>query len=274
MTDRGEHIHHGYFLRPDDTKETAQLQLIELLLQRSCLPRDSHVLDVGCGVGGTTRYLAREYGSSVTGITISGTQVQMARSLTTKENGGGKRADGENYDTLGIGKVRFLELDAEKMGDYFHTSTNNTMFDAVWISEVMSHLPDKELFFQNAFSILKGGGKLVIADWFKAEHLSSTETKADIEPIEGCGLRSSRLRYIANLIADGMLLPPLCTQSDYVEFAKAAGFNTFSEPFDISKDVAKTWQVLHITKIFARLTPYALLGISHCLWFSLLLYGL
>jgi tocopherol O-methyltransferase len=86
---------------------------------------------------------------------------------------------------LGDGKVRFLEIDAEKMGDYFHTAPNRVTFDAVWISEVMSHLPDKELFFRNAFSALRNDGKLVIADWFKAEHLSSAEMKADIEPIEG-----------------------------------------------------------------------------------------
>jgi hypothetical protein len=40
-----------------------------------------------------------------------------------------------------------------------------------------------------------------------------------------------------------MLLPPLCTQSDYVNFAKEVGFKLFSEPFDISKEVAKTWYV-------------------------------
>ena len=89
MTNRGEHIHHGYFLRPEDTKEMAQVQLIELLLQLSSLSRRSNVLDVGCGIGGTTRYLAREYGCSVTGITISGAQVQMARTFTAKENGVG-----------------------------------------------------------------------------------------------------------------------------------------------------------------------------------------
>ena len=189
MTDRGEHIHHGYFLRPEDTKEAAQLQLIELLLQRSRLSRDSSVLDVGCGVGGTTRYLARECGCSVTGITISGTQVQLARSLTAKENGVGVQADSEEYDLLGNGKVRFLELDAEKMDDHFHKARNRTKFDAVWISEAMSHLPDKELFFRNAFSVLNDGGKLVIADWFKDENLSSLEMKADIEPIEGSGLQ-------------------------------------------------------------------------------------
>jgi tocopherol O-methyltransferase len=143
------------------------------------------VLDVGCGVGGTTRYLAREYGCSVTGITISDTQVKMAQNFTAKENGRGAQVGTEEFDILGSGKVRFLELDAEKMGDYFHTAPNNTTFDAVWISEVMSHLPDKELFFRNAFSVLRNGGKLVVADWFKAEQLSSAERKADIEPIEG-----------------------------------------------------------------------------------------
>ena len=147
------------------------------------------MLDVGCGVGGTTRYLARECGCSVTGITISGTQVQMACSLTAKENGVGVQADSEEYVTLENGKVRFLELDAEKMGDYFHKAPNSATFDAVWISEVMSHLPDKELFFRNAFSVLNDGGKLVVADWFRDENLSSSEMKRDIKPIEGSGLQ-------------------------------------------------------------------------------------
>lgn len=240
-TNRGEHIHHGYFLKPEDTKEAAQLQLIELLLQRSSLARDTTVLDVGCGIGGTTRYLAREYGCYVTGITISGTQVRMARKSTTKENGRATQSGTEEYDTLGKGKVRFLELDAEKMGEYFYKAPNNFVFDAVWISEAMSHLPDKGLFFRNAFSVLSNGGKLVIADWFKADKLSNAEMKADIEPIEGTLSPELSLATSANLVADGMLLPPLCTQSDYVAFAKRAGFNTFSEPFDISKDVARTW---------------------------------
>jgi hypothetical protein len=40
-----------------------------------------------------------------------------------------------------------------------------------------------------------------------------------------------------------MLLPPLCTQSDYINFAKQVNLKVFSEPLDISKDVAKTWYV-------------------------------
>jgi len=53
-----------------------------------------------------------------------------------------------------------------------------------------------------------------------------------------------RLGIGADLVLDGMLLPPLCTQSDYAEFAKRAGFSTFSQSFDISKNVARTWQVI------------------------------
>lgn len=38
-----------------------------------------------------------------------------------------------------------------------------------------------------------------------------------------------------------MLLPPLCSQADYVKHAGAAGLDIFAEPFDISQKVSKTW---------------------------------
>ena len=55
--------------------------------------------------------------------------------------------------------------------------------------------------------------------------------------------QTARLRTAADLVLDGMLLPPLCTQSDYAEFAKRAGFSALAPSFDISKNVARTWQV-------------------------------
>ena len=186
LRSRGEHIHHGYFLEPADTKEVAQTRLVDLLLERSELPTGSRVLDVGCGLGGTSRYLARKMGCNVTGVTISGQQVKLARDLSAKEVGS---VDGEveksGFIGLGDGRVRFLELDAEKMGDYFTGSDTKMSFDCIWISEAMSHLPDKELFFRNASMLLKAGGKLIVADWFKAEDLTKAQMEADIRPIEG-----------------------------------------------------------------------------------------
>ena len=183
---RGEHIHHGYFLEPADTKEVAQARLIDLLLERSGLPTGSQVLDVGCGLGGTSRYLAKKIGCIVTGITISGQQVKLARDLSAKEAGaaeGGVEESG--FTGLGDGRIRFLELDAEKMGDYFTESETKMSFDCIWISEAMSHVPNKELFFRNASMLLKAGGKLIVADWFKAEDLTDAQMEADIRPIEG-----------------------------------------------------------------------------------------
>lgn len=186
LSSRGEHIHHGYFLDPKDTKEVAQTRLIDLLLDRSQLPTGSQVLDVGCGIGGTSRYLAKHKGCSVTGITISGQQVQLARELTAKEAGPVEgKPENSGFTRLGNGSVRFVELDAEKMGDFFREPETRMTFDCVWISEAMSHLPDKELFFRNASRLLNDGGKLVVADWFKAEGLTDAQIEADIKPIEG-----------------------------------------------------------------------------------------
>ncbi|PBP27971.1 methyltransferase domain-containing protein [Diplocarpon rosae] len=223
----GEHIHHGYFLAPSDSKERAQVQLIELLLERSGLPQGSTVLDVGCGIGGTTRYLARVHQCTVVGVTISGRQVEIARKLTLEARGGPPETpETGGAAKLGDGSVRFVELDAEKMGAHFTAEPNVARFDCVWISEAMSHLPNKELFFSNAALLLNPGGKLVVADWFKSEDLTEKQFKDDISPIE-----------------DGMLLPPLCAQSDYVRLANAAGLKTFAAPLDISKQVSKTWDI-------------------------------
>ena len=72
------------------------------------------------------------------------------------------------------------------MGDYFGaTAPDASTFQCVWISEAMSHLPDKRLFFRNAAALLEEGGKVVVADWFKAEGLTEAQMEEDIKPIEG-----------------------------------------------------------------------------------------
>jgi tocopherol O-methyltransferase len=242
---QGEHIHHGYFLTPSDSKELAQKQLIELLLQRAARSsNDARVLDVGCGIGGTSRYLARERGWDVTGVTISDVQVAMAYDLSRRASASESAAptlvnttpvnEKESAklepDTtpaptpasvsLGRGAVRFLELDAETISPRFPPDT----FDLVWICEALSHLPGKPAFFTNAHMLLRPGGRLVIADWIKAPGLSAAQFDADIAPIER-----------------GMLLPPLATADEYCAYAKDAGLAPVGEVLDISEKVAKTW---------------------------------
>ena len=74
----GEHLHHGYWIRGDESKEKAQLQLIEHLAQLANVKPGSDILDIGCGFGGSSLYLAKHYNATVTGINISSVQVEMA----------------------------------------------------------------------------------------------------------------------------------------------------------------------------------------------------
>ncbi|KAK8050340.1 hypothetical protein PG994_012070 [Apiospora phragmitis] len=237
----GQHIHHGYWKQPNETKEEAQVNLINLLLELSALPKSSRVLDVGCGIGGTSRFLAKEHDCQVTGITISGKQVEIAQRLTLAEvdaaavTAGDTTAAADDQGMIkypsGNSSVRFVELDAEKMLEYFKQQQQqaSSSFKCVWISEALSHFPNKPLFFSSAFELLEGGGSkslLVIADWFKAKDLTPEQEQADIKPIE-----------------DGMLLPPLCTADQYVEMATKAGFKVLKGPMDISADVLRTWDI-------------------------------
>ena len=43
------------------------------------------MVDVGCGIGGSTRYLARKYGATCVGFAISPAQVQRAQALTASQ---------------------------------------------------------------------------------------------------------------------------------------------------------------------------------------------
>src|SRR6266446_8168404 len=157
----GEHLHHGYWIRGDESKEKAQLQLIEHLAELANVKPGSDILDIGCGFGATSLYLAKQFNAAVTGITISPVQVEMATGA----------AAGQNLD------VRFLSMDAEAM-------SLHKKFDVLWSVESISHYLNREQFFASAANLLKPGGSFAITDCFKKENLTGAETQKYIDPIE------------------------------------------------------------------------------------------
>src|SRR5918998_649666 len=80
----GDHIHHGFW-ENNESPKVAQVKLIERLARRAGIVRGSRVLDVGCGVGGSTLWLARNLDCTVVGITISPVQAEMATEKARKE---------------------------------------------------------------------------------------------------------------------------------------------------------------------------------------------
>ncbi len=81
----GKHLHHGYWIRGDETKERAQIQLIEHLAQTASVRSGQTILDVGCGTGASSIYLAKQYKLEATGITISPVQVDLAKKAAALE---------------------------------------------------------------------------------------------------------------------------------------------------------------------------------------------
>ena len=127
---RGEHIHYEYFLESTDTKELAQVRLVGLLVTGSGLLKDSSVLSVGCGIGGTSQYVAKNHSCKVIGIMISGRQVEIAQKLTL-EAAKVSRDSVNGSISLGDGSVRFMELDTKNMSDYFTSESSKATFDCV-----------------------------------------------------------------------------------------------------------------------------------------------
>jgi tocopherol O-methyltransferase len=157
----GEHLHHGYWIRGDETTETAQIQLVEHLARMANVRPGSKILDIGCGLGASSIYLARNYKADATGITISPIQVEMANESAARQNV----------------NARFLLMDAEAMNF-------NELFDVVWSVESISHYQNKERFFASAAQLPNFDGTIAIIDWFKKENLARSDYEKFIRPIE------------------------------------------------------------------------------------------
>jgi MPBQ/MSBQ methyltransferase len=143
----GEHIHLGFY--PSERRNIdfrkAKIQFVHELVKWSGLdklPKGSRILDVGCGIGGSSRILAKYYGFNVTGITISPAQVKRAKELTP------------------IG----LNCDFQVM-DALNLQFEDGSFDAVWSVEAGAHMNDKNKFADEMLRTLRPGGYLALADW-------------------------------------------------------------------------------------------------------------
>ncbi len=143
----GEHIHLGFYplMEKDNDFRKAKVQFVHELVKWSGLdklPKGSRILDVGCGIGGSSRILAQDYGFNVTGITISPAQVKRARELTSSEL-----------------NCNFQVMDALDL------NFEDGSFDGVWSVEAGAHMNNKMKFADEMLRTLRPGGYLALADW-------------------------------------------------------------------------------------------------------------
>lgn len=128
----------GYF-EPDTTSMSAASENMMERLLGMVSNREGLILDVGCGLGGGTKYLTRYYPpEQVHGINISAFQLDECR----------QRVPGSHFHLMPAEALRFPD----------------NMFDTVISVEAACHFQGRREFISEAMRVLKPGGELVVAD--------------------------------------------------------------------------------------------------------------
>jgi tocopherol O-methyltransferase len=224
----GPNMHYGYWDRGILTQRRASLRFNEEMAKTAGITGNDHVLDAGCGVGGASVFLAKTYGCRVTGVTITPRQVGLAR---------------ENAAKNGVSHLtEFYEMDYQK------TAFDDKHFSVVWGLESICYAESKKEFTQEAFRVLRDGGRLVVGDGF-----------ASREEYRGKDEKLMR-RWM-----DGWLVNTLNTPTQWGQFAARAGFKSSSYR-DVTPFVRPTSRImllvslpflpLHIVDRFVRIRQY------------------
>ncbi|MEG4442287.1 methyltransferase domain-containing protein [Microcoleus sp. AT9_B5] len=263
----GEHMHHGYY-GPDGNlkkeRRQAQIDLIEELLAWAGVPSEKalgesyRILDVGCGIGGSTLYLTEKFSSMAqNNLKLDGgVDRDFSRSPELNKTGASVTATGitlspvqanratERAKIAGMeSNVNFLVADALNM------PFSDESFDLVWSLESGEHMPDKIKFLQECCRVLKPGGTLILATWC---HRPLGETAGELTDEE-----RKELAEIYRVYA----LPYVISLPEYEEIVRSLPLTSIRTA-DWSKAVAPFWDVV----IDSALTPSAIWGLLTSGW--------
>jgi tocopherol O-methyltransferase len=200
----GPHIHHGYWENQESSRD-AQVALTKRLASLADVQRGSVVYDIGCGMGGSSQWLASNLACKVTGVTISPVQRRWAAMSAT-------------WNRI-TPRPRFVCEDAESIS--FETESA----DIVWSIECTEHLFDKATFFRNAARWLKPGGRFALCAW-----------------LAGSGPLTSHQQEQAMRVCEGMFCPSLGNAEDYIGWFEAAGMRMVHHDL-WTRRVEQTWEI-------------------------------
>ncbi|HSX33035.1 MAG TPA: methyltransferase domain-containing protein [Candidatus Saccharimonadales bacterium] len=227
VSSRASALHYGFSQRRGESFTDTLINTNRFLAKKAGIKPTDRVLDAGCGLGGSSLWLASEIGCQVTGITLSRAQVERAT----------KRAAQQGL----AAKAQFLVM------DYTHTNFPDASFDVVWALESLCYAADKLAFLREAYRLLKPGGTLVMGDGFLLRVPRNQREKKQRERFE-----------------HGFVIPPLSTPVEFKRHLQQASFThihfweTTPQIERSSKrmywlclpsyPIAKLLELLHITK--------------------------
>jgi ubiquinone/menaquinone biosynthesis C-methylase UbiE len=135
-------------LIPIDEFHTRGRKATREVAELSNIKASDLVLDVGCGLGGTARYLAEQYRCKVKGIDLTQEYILAGTKLTELVNLG---------DRVELSHGSALDLPFE-----------DARFDIVWTQHVQMNIADKRRFYSEIGRVLKPGGRFLFHDVFRS----------------------------------------------------------------------------------------------------------
>ena len=154
-------MHAGFWDYKVRTLQEALERENQILSELAKITASDHVLDAGCGVGGSSIYLAKRCHCQVTGITLSSQQVERAKNFAASHG----VSDQTEF----------------KVMDFCHTDFPDNSFDVVWAIESVCHAENFSDFLKEAYRLLKPNGRIVIADGFLSDRPLKSKEKAGLK---------------------------------------------------------------------------------------------
>lgn len=227
-------MHYGYWDNTTNNLHQALMKINKIMSAKVLISDKDHVLDAGCGVGGSSLWLAKNIGCRVTGITLSEKQMKQAEQSALKQ---------------GLMHIDFFQE------DYTNTRFPSASFDVIWAIESVCYAQNKANFLNEAYRLLKPGGRIIVADFFKAPDLEGKDKQliekmaygwavSDFATIENFKVHAEKTGFAKIAIEDATI--PITPSARKLYMYSFPGmllsklYAVFYNPTELSKKHART----------------------------------